>query len=69
MDEAPMRFVDSVVKELRDGFAAIAEEWGGDVHQMAERFRREQAHHPHRIVNRRKPRTTHSPPPASDSSS
>lgn len=47
-----MRYIDPVVQEVRDNGARIAEECGGDVHQMAERFRREQGIHPQRVVNR-----------------
>ena len=55
-------YVDPVVEEMRRHGAQIAEECGGDIHRMAERFRREQAENHHRIVSRgaqtRKPRKT-----------
>ena len=44
--------VDPVVQEIRRHGARLAEECDGDVHRMAERFRREQAEHAHRIVRR-----------------
>ncbi len=50
--------VDPVVQEMRRHGDKIAEECGGDLHRMAERFRREQAKHTHRIV----PRHTRSVP-------
>lgn len=55
-------YVDPVVQEIRRNGARIAEECRGEVHDMAERFRREQDEHPDRIVHRplrrgnRKPR-------------
>jgi hypothetical protein len=45
-------YPDPVVDEVRQNGARIAEECGGDVHRMAERFRREQAEHPDRVVHR-----------------
>ena len=54
---------DPVVQEMRDHGARIAEECDGDIHRMAERFRREQAEHPTRVV-RRKSRPNR--PPRSD---
>lgn len=44
--------VDPVVQEMRRHGAQIAEECGGDIHRMAERFRREQAENARRIVRR-----------------
>ena len=41
---------DPVVEEIRDQGDRIAEECEGDVHRMAERFRREQAQHVHRVA-------------------
>ena len=46
-------FVDTVVQEIRDNGARIAEECGGDVHRMAERFRSEQAKNAGRVVSRK----------------
>lgn len=43
---------DPVVEELRRHGAKIAEECDGDIHRMAERFRREQAEHPERVARR-----------------
>ena len=43
---------DPVVEEVRQHGARIAEECGGDIHQMAERFRREQAKHSGRVRRR-----------------
>ena len=45
-------FADPVIAEIRRAGARIAEECDGDLHKMAERFRREQAQHPERIVRR-----------------
>lgn len=47
--------VDPVVEEMRRHGAKIAEQCDGDVRRMAERFRREQAETPHRIVRRSPP--------------
>ena len=44
--------VDPVVQEMRRHGAEIAEECGGDIHRMAERFRREQAAKARRIARR-----------------
>jgi hypothetical protein len=46
-------FVDRVVQEIRDNGARIAEECGGDIHRMAERFRTEQARNADRVVSRK----------------
>ena len=43
---------DPVVEEVRRHGARIAEECDVDIHRMAERFRREQAQHPQRVVRR-----------------
>lgn len=43
---------DPVVNEMRRNGAQIAEDCHGDVHKFAERLRREQADHPHRVVRR-----------------
>ena len=40
---------DPVVEEIRHHGAEIAEACGGSVHEMAERFRREQQHHSERV--------------------
>lgn len=45
--------VDPVVQEMRRHGAEIAEACGGDVHRMAERFRREQAKGGRHIVRRK----------------
>ncbi len=45
-------FHDPVVQEMRDNFAKIAEECGNDLDRLVERFRREQAAHADRLVNR-----------------
>lgn len=44
--------VDPVVQELRNHGAQVAKECGGDIHRMAERFRRRQAESTRRIVHR-----------------
>ncbi|NOS99429.1 MAG: hypothetical protein HOP29_02255 [Phycisphaerales bacterium] len=46
---------DPVVDEMRSNGARIAEECDGDIHKMADRFRREQEQHGGRIVRRRPP--------------
>ena len=43
---------DPVVEEIRRHGAEIAEACGGSVHEMAERFRREQKQHPERVQRR-----------------
>ena len=48
-------YPDPVVDEIRRHAAKIAEECDGDVHRMAQRFRREQAKNPHQIVRRTLP--------------
>jgi hypothetical protein len=50
-------FVDTVVQEIRDNGARIAEECGGDVHRMAERLRSEQAANADRVVSRKAKRS------------
>ena len=44
---------DPVVEEMRRHGADIAEECDGDIHRMAERFRRRQAESAHRVVRRK----------------
>ena len=44
---------DPIVEELRQTAAKLVDECGGDLHQVAERLRREQSQHPHRVVRRR----------------
>ncbi len=44
--------VDPIVQEMRRHGAQIGEECGGDIHRMAERFRREQADSGRRVVRR-----------------
>jgi|GEM_PF-3350525 len=48
-------YIDPVVEEIRRRGAQIAEECDGDIHRMAERFRREQAQNTRRIVRRPAP--------------
>ena len=43
---------DPVVEEVRRNGAEFAEACGGDVHQMAEALRREDAAEPQRVVDR-----------------
>ena len=43
---------DPVVQELRNHGAQVAKECGGDIHRMAERFRRQQTESTRRIVHR-----------------
>jgi hypothetical protein len=45
--------IDPVVEEMRRHGARITRECGGDIHRMAERFRKEEEQHPHRVVDRR----------------
>ena len=45
--------IDPVVQEIRSHGARIAEECDGDIHRMAQRFRREQAEGGRPIVRRR----------------
>ena len=49
-----MRHVDPVIEEMRRHGAEIAEECDGDIHRMAERFRREQAANASRLVRRKR---------------
>ncbi len=55
-------FVDTVVQEIRDNGARIAEQCGGDVHRMAERLRSEQAKNAERIVSRKSRKPDHRKP-------
>ena len=48
-------YPDPVVDEIRQRGAEIAEECDGDIHRMAQRFRREQAQDARRIVRRAAP--------------
>ena len=41
---------DPIVREVRKAREEIAAEEGYDLHRLAERFRREQAAHPERVV-------------------
>jgi hypothetical protein len=45
-------YVDPVVEEIRRNAAQIAKECEGDIHKLAERFRREQTANVHRLVRR-----------------
>lgn len=58
-------YVDPVVQEIRQQKAKIAEECGGDLDRMIERFRKEQEQHPHRVVNLRKRFSPKGTPPSS----
>ncbi len=57
--------IDPVVEEMRRHGARITQECGGDIHRMAERFRKEQEQHPERVVNLRKRIMPDEAPPAS----
>jgi hypothetical protein len=60
-------FVDPVIQEIRQTWARISKECGDDVRRIAERLRKEQAQHPHRVVRLRERYTCQkapSPPPA-----
>ncbi len=61
-------YPDPVVDEIRQHGAEIAEECDGDIHRMAERFRREQAQNPRRIVRRGAPPGRRVDPDASSES-
>jgi hypothetical protein len=58
-------YVDPVVQEIRQNAARIAQECGGDLDRIIERFRKEQEQHPQRVVNRRKLLMPDQPPPTS----
>ncbi len=45
-------YLDPVVEEMRRHGTQIADECDGDIHRMAERFRREQAQSNRRVIRR-----------------
>jgi hypothetical protein len=57
---------DPVIEEIRRNAAAIAEECGGDIRRMADRFRREQAENVSRVVRRRRSNRQTPQMPSSD---
>ena len=57
-------YSDPVIDELRRHGAQIAEECGYDIHRMAERFRREQAEHPERVISAKELARRRGVPPA-----
>jgi hypothetical protein len=58
-------YIDPVVQEIRHQKAEIAQECGGDLDRMIDRFRKEQEQHPHRVVNLRKRFSPGEKPPTS----